>query len=107
MKLFIKGFIIGIAKIIPGVSGAMIAVSFNIYDKLINSITNFFDDKKNNLKFLIIVGSGILLSIVLCSNMIRYFINNYYLITMMFFISLIVGGTFNFSKNLFIPTDSN
>ena len=55
MKLFIKAFIIGIAKIIPGVSGAMLAVSFSIYDKLINSITNFFDDKKNNLKFLLIL----------------------------------------------------
>ena len=38
MALFIKGFIIGIAKIIPGLSGAMLAVSFSIYDKLIDVI---------------------------------------------------------------------
>jgi len=100
MNLFLKGFIIGIAKIIPGVSGAMIAVSFGIYDKLINAVTNFFDDKKNNFKFLLIVGSGILLSIVTFSNIVRYFIGNYYLITMMLFIGLIVGGTYNFSKNI-------
>ncbi|MBQ2872834.1 MAG: DUF368 domain-containing protein [Bacilli bacterium] len=100
MSLFFKGFIIGIAKIIPGVSGAMIAVSFNVYDKLINAVTNFFDDKKNNLKFLLMVGMGILLSIVFFSNIIRYFIGNYYLITMMLFIGLIVGGTYNFSKNI-------
>ena len=100
MILFLKGFIIGIAKIIPGVSGAMLAISFSIYNKLINSITNFFDDKKNNLKFLIIFGTGVLLAIVLFSKIIRYFIGNYYLITMMLFLGLIIGGTLKFSKNI-------
>ena len=100
MSLFLKGFIIGIAKIIPGVSGAMIAVSFGIYDKLINAVTHFFDDKKGNLKFLLIVGSGILLSIVCFSNIIRYLLNRYYLSMMMLFIGLILGGTYNFSKNI-------
>ena len=100
MSLFLKGFIIGIAKVIPGVSGAMIAVSFNLYDRLINAISNFFDDWKNNLKFLLIVGSGVLLSIVSFSNIIRYFIDEYYVFTMMMFIGLIVGGTYNFSRNI-------
>ena len=100
VSLFFKGFIIGMAKVIPGVSGAMIAVSFNLYDKFIDAITNFFDDWKNNLKFLLIVGSGILLSIVSFSNIIRYFINDYYLEMMMLFIGLIVGGTYNFSKKI-------
>lgn len=100
MKLFIKSFIIGIAKIIPGVSGAMLAVNFSIYDKLIDSITNFFDNKKENTKFLLIFGSGILLAISLFSNIVSYFINNYYFITMLFFTSLIFGGTYKFSRNI-------
>ena len=100
MILFLKGFIIGIAKVIPGVSGAMIAVSFNVYDKLINAVTNFFNDKKKNFKFLLIIGTGILLSIVLFSKIIRYLIFRYYLITMMLFIGLITGGTYNFSKSI-------
>ena len=100
MNLFLKGFIIGIAKIIPGVSGAMIAVSFSVYDKLIDAITNFFDNKKDNFRFLLVIGSGIILSIVCFSNIVRYFIGNYYLSTMMLFIGLIVGGTYNFSKNI-------
>lgn len=100
MNLFLKGFIIGIAKIIPGVSGAMIAVSFSIYDRLIGAVTNFFDNKKENFKLLLLVGGGVLLSIVCFSSVIRYFINSYYVITMMFFIGLIVGGTYNYSKNV-------
>ena len=100
MNLFLKGFIIGIAKIIPGVSGAMIAVSFSIYDKLINSITNFFDNKKDNIKFLVIFSSGVLIAISLFSNIVKYFIDNYYLITMLFFVSLIMGGTYKYSLNI-------
>jgi putative membrane protein len=100
VNLFIKGFIVGIAKIIPGVSGAMIAVSFSIYDKLINAITCFFDDWKSNLKFLLIFGGGVFLSIVCFSNIVRYLIDNYYFITMMLFIGLIVGGTYNFSRDI-------
>jgi len=100
MFLFLKGFIIGIAKIIPGVSGAMIAVSFSVYDRLIDSITHFFDNKKDNFNFLLVLGSGVILAIVFFSNIVRYFIGNYYLITMMFFIGLIVGGTYNFSRNI-------
>ena len=47
---FIKGFIIGIGKIIPGVSGAMLATIMGVYDKSIFYICNF----KNNIKTAII-----------------------------------------------------
>ena len=100
MILFIKGLVIGIGKIIPGVSGALLAVNFNLYEKAISSVVNFFDDWKNNLKFLIILGSGILLAIILGSKMVMYLLNNYKFITMMFFIGLISGGTYNFGVNI-------
>ena len=40
---FIKGFIIGIGKIIPGVSGAMLATIMGVYDKAIGS-TNAYTE---------------------------------------------------------------
>ena len=46
MILFIKGFIIGIGKIIPGVSGALLAINFKVYERAIEAIVNFFDDWK-------------------------------------------------------------
>jgi len=100
VSLFIKGFIIGIGKIIPGISGAMIAVSFGVYDRMIEAITHFFDDTKNNFKFLLVLGMGIVLSIVCFSNIVSYFLNNNYLVTMMFFIGLITGGTYEYSRNI-------
>ncbi len=90
--LIIKGIIIGIGKIIPGVSGSMLAISMGIYQKLIDSINNFFKDIKNNSIFLIKVIIGTLISIIFFSNVIVYLLNKYYLITMFFFIGLIIGS---------------
>lgn len=100
MILFIKGLIIGIGKVIPGVSGALLAINFKVYERAIDAIVNFFDDWKGNLIFILKLGSGILLSIVLCSKGIIYILNNYYFITMMFFIGLVCGGTYNFVSSI-------
>lgn len=100
MILFVKGFIIGIGKIIPGVSGALLAINFKVYERAIEAVVNFFDDWKKNLLFIIKLGSGIILSIVLCSNGIMYLLNNYRFITMMFFVGLICGGTYNYATGI-------
>ena len=90
--LFLKGIIIGIGKIIPGLSGAMIMMILGLYEKGIKAICNFFDDIIENAKFLFIVGSGIIVSIVLMSKLIQLVLNNYYFILVCFFVGLILGG---------------
>ena len=45
----IKGIFIGIANIIPGVSGGTMAVSLGIYDRLISSITGLLKNVKKSL----------------------------------------------------------
>ena len=100
MIFFLKAIIIGIAKIIPGVSGAMLAINFNLYERLLNALTSFFDDFKNNLKFLLIFSTGILISLIVFSNVIMFLLNKYFFLTMMFFIGLILGGTYKFSFNI-------
>ena len=100
MLLFLKGFIVGIAKIIPGISGAMIAIYLNLYEKILRSITNFFDNYRQNLKFIIIFGTGVIFAIVIGSKIILYLFSNYWFITMAFFIGLILGGTYNFTKKI-------
>ncbi len=100
LTLLLKGFIIGIAKIIPGVSGALIAISFGIYEKAIKAISNFFKNPINNFLFLFPIGLGVLLSISLTSGLILYFINNYYFPTILLFIGLIMGGIPSLSDNI-------
>ena len=41
MIRLLKGFIIGIGKIIPGVSGALLAILMGVYDKSIYYINNY------------------------------------------------------------------
>ena len=56
----LKGIAIGSGAILPGISSGVFCVIFGIYDKLLNSILNFFSDIKNNFKFLfpIVIGAG-------------------------------------------------
>lgn len=89
--IFLKGVVIGIGKIIPGVSGAVIALILGVYDQGLNAITNL--SNKKNILFLFKIGLGILCGIILFSNIIKYLLNNYYPYTMLFFIGLIIGGT--------------
>ena len=98
IKLFIKGFLIGIGKIIPGVSGSMLAISLGVYEKIMSSISNIFKDFKSNSKFLIKVGIGMMFSIILVSKLIAFLLNNYYFPTMMLFIGLIAGGLISVIK---------
>lgn len=92
MKNFFKGFIIGIGKIIPGVSGAMLAISMGVYDKALDCISNFWKNKKESIRYLFPIGFGIILSIVFFSKIISISLSSFYLITMLFFIGLIIGG---------------
>ena len=39
LRLLAIGIVIGMANVIPGVSGGTLAVVFNIYDKFVNAIT--------------------------------------------------------------------
>ena len=90
--IFVKGIVVGIAKIIPGFSGAVLMISFNLYDRVIRAITNFCDDVKNNFWLLLKFGLGVLIGIVLFSRVVEFFLKYYYLYTMIFFIGLILGG---------------
>lgn len=92
MKLLIKGFIIGVGKIIPGVSGALLAITLGVYEKSLYAISNFFKDPIKHFKFLFPLGIGVVLSIPLTSKLILYLLNNFYIQVMLLFIGLITGG---------------
>lgn len=90
--LILKGLIIGAGKIIPGVSGGMLAIILNVYDKGIEAISEFFKDVKSNFTFLFTLAIGIIISILSISKIIKYTLTFYYLPTMLLFIGLILGG---------------
>lgn len=90
--LVIKGFFVGIANIIPGVSGGTLAITLGIYEELIEAISHFFGKIKSNIKFLIPIGIGAFTAIVISSRIIEISLEKYTLPTILFFTGLILGG---------------
>lgn len=90
--LVLKGFVIGIANIIPGVSGGTLAITLGIYEDLIKAISHFFSNIKENLKLLIPIFIGMVLSLAILSNVIGYSLEHYPIPTTLFFVGLILGG---------------
>ena len=92
VMLVIKGFIMGIANIIPGVSGGTLALTLGIYEKFINALSNFMKDIKENIKFLLPVVIGMGLSILVGSNVISAAFEKFPVPTTLFFMGLVLGG---------------
>lgn len=89
--LILKGFIIGLGKIIPGVSGALLAITLKVYDISIEAISHFFNNPKRNIYILSSLSIGIIISIIFFSKLISELLNIYPFFTMIFFLGLILG----------------
>ena len=90
--LFLKGFIMGIANIIPGVSGGTLAIILGIYEKLIDILSAFWKNIKESIKFLLPLFLGLGVAILLGSYAIDWGLKNFPIATTMFFIGLVLGG---------------
>ena len=64
---FLKGVAVGIGAILPGLSGGVLAVIFNIYDPLLKFLGNMKQHFKKNVLYFIPVGIGGVLGVVLFS----------------------------------------
>ena len=70
MKSTILGFFIGLAVIVPGFSGAQMAIIFKLYDKLINAMDKLFT--KKSILFLLPIIFGAILGFVLGLFSVKY-----------------------------------
>ena len=90
--LILKGMIIGVANIIPGVSGGTLMITLGIYEEIIDTISHFLKNFKKNLKFIIPLGIGMVLAILILSKLIKLCLENYPFPTSLFFAGLVLGG---------------
>lgn len=91
-KNIIFGAIIGVANVIPGVSGGTMAVVLGIYDVLISAISNFTKNIKSSLKLLIPIAIGGGAGILLFAKLLSYCLDNHYMLTNFFFVGVILGS---------------
>lgn len=92
LKMFLKGILIGIANVIPGVSGGTIAVAMGIYEELIHSINYIIKEFKKSVKFLLPIGLGIVFAILAFSKLVDFCFTNYEINTTFVFVGLILGA---------------
>ena len=88
----LRGVVIGVANIIPGVSGGTMMVSMGIYDTLIHCITHLFKEFKKSVKTLLPYAVGMLAGILALASVINWGLENHPLPTNTLFIGLILGG---------------
>ena len=81
-----------LGAILPGISSGVLCVIFGIYEKLLDSVLNFFKDIKNNTKFLMPILIGIGIGIIIFGNLLRFLFNNFTTQTLFCFIGVIIGG---------------
>lgn len=84
--------VVGIANIIPGVSGGTMMVAMGLYDKLIHAITHLKSEFKNSMKLLIPILFGAALAIVILSRLFEFLLTEYPIPTNFAFCGLIAGS---------------
>ena len=112
--LSLKGFAMGAANVIPGVSGGTIALITGVFERLINAIKSFnmvairllFKGKIKelikhvDLWFLISVFSGMVISIISLAKVLKYLFESYPVFIWSFFFGLILASVFYVGKTI-------
>lgn len=88
----VYGIILGISNVIPGVSAGTMAVVLNIYDTLLDAISLKGEKLKKNFPFLITLGLGMGIGIILFSNAITFLFKRYNMQTNFLFMGIIIGS---------------
>lgn len=103
------GILMGLANLVPGISGGTIAVISGKYDEIIELINSFISlkIKRKGLFKLIFLFIGALLAILIFSNIIGFLFENYKPIMLSVFTGLIFGGLIMLFKEFNIKSKNN
>lgn len=94
MRFLVSGFLIGLANLIPGVSGGTVAVLTGIYERLITTISSLFSfrAKREDMLFLLLVAGGMAIAIFTGSGGMEFLLHSQRFATYAIFFGLILGS---------------
>lgn len=90
--LICKGFLIGLAFIIPGLSGGTVAMYLGVYEKLVHAIGKIFKEFRQSLGFLVPLFLGIAISVIGLAALLGLLLSWNSWLVLMLFIGLLLGG---------------
>jgi putative membrane protein len=123
-KTFFKGVLMGTCDVVPGISGGTIAFVTGIYFRLIEAVKSFSprvlldsgkyflkrdkkrfdllkeDVKKMEIPFLLTLGAGIGVAILIISHLVTFLLETYFVFTMSFFSGLILASSLVIFNNI-------
>lgn len=92
LSIIYKGMLIGSTMLVPGVSGGSTAMILGIYDRLIEAVSSFFKNMKENFVFLVlfVISAGV--GMLLLAKPILSLLETYPKAMGFFFIGAVAGG---------------
>lgn len=100
IKTLLKGMVVGIGGIAPGLSGSVLLVIFGLYQKTVNAIGTLFKNFKKNILFLLPLLVGFGLGALLFSKIVDFMMSNAEFETRYLFLGLIIGTVPLFYKEM-------
>lgn len=91
MERFLKGIIVGIGGVAPGLSGSVLLIIFGLYQKTLEALGTLLKNFKKNIRFLLPLAAGMFLGVLLFSKVIDFFLHNHEMPTRFCFLGLILG----------------
>jgi len=97
IRYFIAGILIGLSELLPGISGATLALMFGVYEKLIDFLRKF-----NNVNLILPLLIGMILSVFSFSSLIDFLYKNYTDIFNIFIALLMIGYGMYLAVNTYL-----
>jgi len=88
---FLVGILLGAVTWLPGISAGIVAVLFGIYERLIEDVSHLRTKIREDLRFLVTLGCGIVIGLAVMVLVLDYLLDAYFVATMFLFVGLIVG----------------
>ena len=91
MDRFLKGIIVGIGGVAPGLSGSVLLIIFGLYRKTLESLGTLLTDFRKKVRFLLPLAGGMVIGVLLFSKVIDYLLRFHEMPTRFCFLGLILG----------------
>lgn len=91
MTNFLKGIIVGLGGVAPGLSGSVLLIIFGLYQQCLDALGTLFRDFKKKIRFLLPLAAGMGVGVLLFSKVLDFFLTHYEVPTRFCFLGLILG----------------
>lgn len=91
MKNFLKGIVVGLGGVAPGLSGSVLLIIFGLYQQTLDALGTLLVNFRKNVRFLLPLVAGMFLGVLMFSKVLDFFLNNFEVPTRFCFLGLILG----------------